>query len=724
MELSRKVKEAIKTGLAFALVYGIALKAGWANPYWAATAVAMISLGTAGESINKSVLRIAGTIPGCVAALVIVSLAPQNRWLFIGLSSAWIFFTTYMMLRSQNHAYFWMVAGFVCPIVAIANPASSEIAFANAVIRTVETMMGIIVYGLVTVFLWPCTNAGAIKKASGALVAAQADLFRAGRDVLAGQGTKETLQTIRTQEVQQLGTFAKALTAEGSESHEVHEFRILWDRFKGLSSALMETLDCWLIGFPELSRIDQYAVLPDLQAFYTELDGRFEEIRRIQGGSPSNREPHAVPLTLNHTGLRGLGHFDRAALVVAKQQLEKMDGLTAEMLACAKQLANPSLNSKKSQAIPPVQERRWVFRLPVLDLDFLRAATFAATSLAVVYLLWILVDPPGHAGWYTLGAPVAMIVAKAQQLKMTTLIKPLALAAAMSLAVYVFIMPQLSTFAELGLLMFFCMFINRYFFTGLAQAMGSISIINMISVQNQQTYNFAAMANTYIFILSVFAFIYVMSYMLSSARPEKVVLHLLGRFFCSAEFLVSRAPQKSGRTSSLSERWKISFYQHELLTLPAKLGGWGRAIDQTLFPANTPGQVLTLVASLQALGYRIEELRGAGVTHSSQSHVEAFSEDVRAWRMGIESTFRGWSSSPEPESAGGLQTRFAAGLAGLEKRIEQTLEQTDTEAISDEDAGKFYRILGGFRGVSEAAVAYARVAGKIDWAQWREERFS
>jgi uncharacterized membrane protein YccC len=95
---SIRAKEAIKTGLAMVLVYGIALQSGWLNPHWAGIAVAMISLATAGQSIQKGLLRLAGTIPGCVMALVILSLAPQSRWAFIMLASSWLFITTYLML--------------------------------------------------------------------------------------------------------------------------------------------------------------------------------------------------------------------------------------------------------------------------------------------------------------------------------------------------------------------------------------------------------------------------------------------------------------------------------------------------------------------------------------------------------------------------------------------------------------------------------------------------
>jgi uncharacterized membrane protein YccC len=91
--LSRKAKEAIKTGLAFALVYGIALQSGWLNPYWAGFAVAMISLQTSGESIHKGLNRMLGTIPGGIAAIVILALAAQSRWELILLTSRWIFFT-------------------------------------------------------------------------------------------------------------------------------------------------------------------------------------------------------------------------------------------------------------------------------------------------------------------------------------------------------------------------------------------------------------------------------------------------------------------------------------------------------------------------------------------------------------------------------------------------------------------------------------------------------
>ena len=226
--LSRKAKEAIKTGLAFALVYAIALQSGWLNPYWAGFAVAMISLQTAGESIHKGLNRLLGTIPGCIAAIVILALATQSRWEFLLLTCLWIFFTAYMSMRSRNSTYLWTVAGFVCLVIVTSGASTSESLFQHAVFRVVETAMGIVVYTLVSVFLWPQTNAGAIRRASGGLMATQSAICRADRDVMTGMvdvtATRERRDDLHRQELEQLTQLAQALVAEGSENTRYGRF--------------------------------------------------------------------------------------------------------------------------------------------------------------------------------------------------------------------------------------------------------------------------------------------------------------------------------------------------------------------------------------------------------------------------------------------------------------------------------------------------------------------
>ena len=51
------------------------------------------------------------------------------------------------------------------------------------------------------------------------------------------------------------------------------------------------------------------------------------------------------------------------------------------------------------------------------------------------------------------------------------------------------------------------------------------------------------------------------------------------------------------------------------------------------------------------------------------------------------------------------------------------LAQAGEDGLSAEDIEIFYRLLGGYRGLSEAAIGYAELANGINWAQWRQARF-
>jgi uncharacterized membrane protein YccC len=114
-----RVKPAIKTALATVLAYGVALSMDWENAYWAAFAVAFCTLSTVGESLNKGLLRLSGTLLGSLAAVTLIALFPQDRWLFLIGMSIFTGFCTYMM-PGTSRWYFWYVAGFSVPLLALA----------------------------------------------------------------------------------------------------------------------------------------------------------------------------------------------------------------------------------------------------------------------------------------------------------------------------------------------------------------------------------------------------------------------------------------------------------------------------------------------------------------------------------------------------------------------------------------------------------------------------
>ena len=173
----------------------------------------------------------------------------------------------------------------------------------------------------------------------------------------------------------------------------------------------------------------------------------------------------------------------------------------------------------------------------------------------------------------------------------------------------------------------------------------------------------------------------------------------------------------------LAERWKTVLYLNHLLELPAKLAALGPQIDYRTFPSTSPEQVQALISRLQALAFRLKELVDARGQPQAEPLVRALLEDVRGWRQAIEVLFRGWAEDLASESASKLEKRLEAKLNTMETRINETFNRIEPDKLNDEDYVNFYRLLGTYRGLSEALVGYVQLAQGINWTQWEEARF-
>src|SRR5215475_11972370 len=151
--LSDRCKAAIKTALAMVLAYGVALSMDWDNADWAAFSVAFCTLSTVGESLNKGLLRLCGTFLGILATITLIALFPQDRWLFLIGMSIFTGLCTYMIAGTCRW-YFWYVAGFSVPLLALAGGSNPLNDFATVVTRFEETALGVVSYSLVWLLIW------------------------------------------------------------------------------------------------------------------------------------------------------------------------------------------------------------------------------------------------------------------------------------------------------------------------------------------------------------------------------------------------------------------------------------------------------------------------------------------------------------------------------------------------------------------------------------------
>jgi hypothetical protein len=285
-------------------------------------------------------------------------------------------------------------------------------------------------------------------------------------------------------------------------------------------------------------------------------------------------------------------------------------------------------------------------------------------------------------------------------------------------------MPQLSSFTGLGLMIFLATFLICYRYAspqqGLGRAVGLALFVVIISVSNQQSYSFLSVATTALMFVLLFLLMAIVAYIPYSPRPERVLLRLLTRYFRSAGFLLSQA---AVREKEALASWREDFHRQELASLPAKLNVWLPHADPTVLGAESVQQLPALAGSLQTLTYRLQELLEVRGLPQSPQLVTALSDDMQAWRQQVIEAFQYLSADPSYRKKR-IRGRLNKKLAQFEEHIEAQLDGADGVSLSLADQENAYRLLGAYRGVSQALLDFAIVAGNVDWTPWYEERFA
>ena len=433
--------------------------------------------------------------------------------------------------------------------------------------------------------------------------------------------------------------------------------------------------------------------------------------------------PRTVTLEIDKAELRTLSHFQKAAIAVTKAQLDRLEALSRWQFDCVR-----AIKGHAPQAAAPPRETRQPTG-PAFDLDRFGTAIRVVAGLWLAYLIWVYIDPPGHTGFVTLSVSLGLGFALFPQLRVSTTFLPAVLSCAFAGVLYIFVMPHLSGYLQLGLMIFGAIFAIAYLLAAPRQAMarllGLVMFLVITSVDNQQTYSFSDFASTTAMIVLIIALLTVTSYIPTSPRPEKAFLRLLARFFRHAEFLISRLALDRDQRRGLAERWRMALYRNDLLELPDKLATWSQHLDYRSFPDNTPEQVQTLVANLRALAYRIKELEEVRELPQADVLVRELSDDLRAWRQTVQDQLRLWAYDTQTAVAPGvdMEGRLAARMARLDARMGEIQRQAGAGALSERDYENFFRYLGGLRGLSETGIGFIRLAETVDWGRWREDRF-
>jgi hypothetical protein len=291
--------------------------------------------------------------------------------------------------------------------------------------------------------------------------------------------------------------------------------------------------------------------------------------------------------------------------------------------------------------------------------------------------------------------------------------------------VYILIMPSLSGYLQLSIVIFAYIFWAQYSLVNpLAQLAGMFGFLNLMPIANEQTYSFITVAIGYLLIIGCMLVVIGCAYVLGSPRPEKMFMRMIRRYFHSADYVLQAMARPRGQRSGWLNTYRLAFHTREISSLPAKLQLWGGQIRQHDFPANSPAQIELLINGLAGLSYRLEELLALKDVPQAPLLANELFEQIHSWRAFMQQGFaqiaRGDGAAEAESLIAGLNER----LAGIEQSMDAVLASLAGEQLGETELEHAYKLLGAYRGVASAATAWIAVAQQVNWAQWHEEVFS
>src|SRR5215471_10838526 len=581
--LSDRVKASMKTALAMVLAYGIALSMNWDNPHWAGFAVAFCSLSTVGESLNKGLLRLSGTILGGLAAFTLIALFPQDRWLFLTCMSVFIGFCIFMMFGTSRR-YFWQVAGLSVPLLAIAGGANAPNDFQAVILRTEETALGILSYSLVWLLIWPASTRDVLEDAVRRLVTVHRQLTSLHLTSTIGEPHDVEVGPLRREATQVLARLGGLLDGAEIDSYETWEAQRAWRHLIQRLSQLTGAYERWRQSFPEVRGLDRARLMPELPGLAAELDRRFAEIGHMLDGHPPARGPASVPLNFDETGVASLSQFHQAALLVYRTHLQAIDTITRDLFETVAGIRN--------FARPKAAPIRDVGPLLPAGLDAENLASIARwfTGLWLTVLISFYVPGlPDTTIFIVLTNSILLALCVMPQVPIAVAFLPYTFGFTLGSAINILVMPHLASFASLAVVIFAAVFSICWLFSRPTQMVGRMAALGLLvlqmGVRNEQTYSFPDIANFAVASVLFFLAVAVSTHFPISFRPERVFLRLLRRFFRACAYLASTP--EWGPAGKLTEwqRLRRALCIRDLASVPGKLAVWGSAL-----PAAASGQ--------------------------------------------------------------------------------------------------------------------------------------
>jgi len=561
---SDKLKFAIKTSLAMTLAYLIPFSQGWTQPQTAVITILLIAAaGPLGESISKGVNRVLGTIVGAIIGMTLIALFPQDRILYLLFLSLFVSFFLYLTRAYKGDMTVFMLTAVT--MMMVFKSGEVDDVFIYGIDRTYMTIVGVVLYTLVGIFIWPVKTEDNILDQTAKMLELQSELYQKRAD------TEDKLDELHEKLQAQEKMLEVSVVNSGSETLNYMQRNILMQNAQKINEFLN-----LLSYYDEADFIDRYSgYVSNLETVDREIEVLFGTLKSAAGEYKSVSIPERWKPDYDYEAIKGLSHIDRTELVATVLDVEKLHRALCEMAAKFNALISPAPTHFDPDYIPALSKFNW------LDIEDLKGTLISFLIFWVAALFWIYVNPP--AGFLVVTLATALsVLTTFSPLKPSLLIIVFTFAFIFATTMYILVLPNIHYGWELGLFIFLYAFIGFYFVDAKISMFFLFGMV-VLTITNPMIYNF----NLFLMILFVFylfLFILLLFYYIPfSTKPEMLFLTMKKRFFTLASCLMQRGSNLSLGKETWRGGLKAWYAEKHLMITVRKMQLWASKIDTDYF---------------------------------------------------------------------------------------------------------------------------------------------
>jgi len=703
---SDKLKFAIKASLSMALAYLIPLSQGWSQPGTAATTVMLISaMGSVGDSVTKGVLRVIGTIIGAAVGMTLIGLFPQDREIYLLVASVAATLFLYLARAYKGDMTVFMLSA-VTLLMMFQNGEVDNV-FIYGIDKTFMTIVGIVIYTFVGVFLWPVNLKDTSVENAAVLSTLQTELY------LQRDGKKEDRKEVHQKMIAQDQLLGASIIASDSSSMEMNFSKTQWYDIVKSYKKIDEVITL-LSHHDKASYADEFSrYVTNYETIDSEILALLEALTLAWKKQKEIVIPEVLGYTYDLKEIKKLSQLERAELSTTISDMIKLHTQLRKLAEKLNSLISPMPTLFTLEEIPQPANFLW------FDMEDLKGSLITFIIFWTATLLWIFVNPPGGFLIVVLATALS-ILTTFSPLKPSLLIIIFSLSFVFATAMYIFVLPNLHYGWELGLFIFVYSFIGFYFINPMLAVFFLLGTATL-GINNTMNYNFNIFLIT-LFIFYAFLFLLLLFYYIPfSTKPEHLFLVMKKRFFKLVQSLLQRSSNLNNNKGSFFGAMRAKYSKLHLMGTVKKMQLWASKLDEKYFDTVDKNLLLGFTKECETFVYLLEMM---------------YHKDMKMIHNPLIKTFREQNAGA---SLADLLGEYAEGkdvkdvdpfwkdeeqiVAKIEERLKSFLHDVKYNEYSEKDIIEFYENISLRRNVWLSLFSCQNMMEKLDFKALERSRF-